>query len=241
MNELSPERYLPNLSIDCVVFGYKNKALHVLVAHLNYGNDLWALPGGYVEKTESTDHAAARVLQLHTKLSDVYLEQFRVFGNENRIVASAHKNEIRQALTTYKNGPVDDATLDWMTSRFVCIGYYALVDIDKVNPKPGEFESELVWKSLEDLPQMTHDHNEIVSYALKALRQNLDEKLIGFKLLPETFTMKEVKQLYETVYNKTFPMNNFQKKILELDVLERLGKKFTGAQNRAPYMYRFKV
>ncbi|MEY4456517.1 MAG: hypothetical protein RLY15_781, partial [Bacteroidota bacterium] len=59
-------------------------------------------------------------------------------------------------------------------------------------------------------------------------------------LLPETFTMKELQQVYETVFEKEFPMNNFQKKILELNVLDRLEKKYTGSQHKAPYLYKFK-
>lgn len=86
---------------------------------------------------------------------------------------------------------------------------------------------------------MIIDHNEMVVYALETLRQNLDSKLIGFNLLPETFTMKEVQELYGAVYDKPFARNNFQKKILDMNVLERLEKKFTGAANKAPYLYRF--
>ena len=86
---------------------------------------------------------------------------------------------------------------------------------------------------------MIMDHNLMVDRALETLRRNLDEKLIGFNLLPETFTMRELQELYEAVYNKPFARNNFQKKILDLNVLERLEKKFTGAANKAPYLYRF--
>ena len=78
------------------------------------------------------------------------------------------------------------------------------------------------------------------TYALETLRQNLDNKLIGFNLLPETFTMKEVQELYEAIYDKPFARNNFQKKILDMNVLERLEKKFTGAANKAPYLYKFR-
>jgi hypothetical protein len=133
----------------------------------------------------------------------------------------------------------NQATIDWMTGRFVCIGFYALVDIDKVNPRPGELEEYLEWKNVEELGTLTHDHLEIVLTALDTLRSNLDQKLIGFNLLPEYFTMKEVQELYETVYDRAFPMNNFQKKMLSLGVLVRMEKKFTGAQNKAPYLYRF--
>jgi hypothetical protein len=86
---------------------------------------------------------------------------------------------------------------------------------------------------------MIMDHNYIVKEALETLRLNLDQKLIAFNLLPETFTMKEVQELYEAIFDKPFARNNFQKKILDLNVLERLEKKFTGAANKAPYLYRF--
>ena len=82
------------------------------------------------------------------------------------------------------------------------------------------------------------DHNQIVEKALEALRVDIDQKPVAFNLLPETFTMKEVQDLYETILAKTFAANNFPKKILELNALERLEKKFTGAANKAPYLYR---
>jgi hypothetical protein len=87
---------------------------------------------------------------------------------------------------------------------------------------------------------MIMDHNTIVAEALHTLLIHLDEKLSGFNLLSDTFTMKEVQQLYETIFDKPFVRTNFQKKILELNVLERLEKKFTGAANKAPYLYRVK-
>jgi len=74
---------------------------------------------------------------------------------------------------------------------------------------------------------------------LETLQKNFDDKLIGFNLPPETFTMGEVQELYEAVHDKPFARNNFQKKVLSLNVLERLEKKFTGAANKAPYLYRF--
>ena len=240
MNTLNIEDYIPNLSIDCVIFGYENKQLKVLVSELTYGNTLWALPGGYIKHTEDIDTAASRILQERTSLTNIYLEQFKVFGNENRIIKSKTKKEITAGLQQQYADVFDQKTIEWITGRFVCLGYYALVDITKVQPKCGEFEAKLVWQTIDELPDMTHDHNHIVDEALNALQLQLDQKLIAFNLLPPTFIMKEVKELYEAIYNKTFPMNNFQKKILDLNVLERLGKKFTGAQNRAPFEYRFK-
>ncbi len=240
MPKFETDLFLPHLSIDCVVFGYERGVLKVLLSKPNYIKNNWSLPGGYIFKNESTDQAATRILKQRTGLDEIFLEQFRVFGEGGRIVDSEEKEEVKIGLAALDPERFDPVAIDWITSRFVCIGYYALVDIQKVQPKTGELEEALDWFGMEEIPVLTYDHREVIYAALQALRQNLDAKLIGFELLPETFTMKEVQVLYEAVYRRSFPMNNFQKKILDLKVLERLEKKFTGASNKAPYLYRFK-
>jgi 8-oxo-dGTP diphosphatase len=239
-DQFDTERYIAQLSIDCVIFGYQAQELKVLISKPKYAQEAWALPGGYILKTESIDTAASRILKERTSLENIYLEQFRVFGDENRIVHSDHKEVMKAGLAQFDAQRFDTKTREWLTNRFVCIGYYALVDINKVNPRNGEFDEYLEWRNIKDIPKMTYDHNEILSFAVEALRQNLDQKLIGFNLLPETFTMKDVQELYEAVYDRPFAINNFQKKILDLNVLERLEKKVTGTASRAPYLYRFR-
>lgn len=240
MNHFGIENYLPHLSIDCVIFGYQDRELKVLISKFKYGENLWGLPGGYILKSDSIEQAASRILRERTGLEQIYLEQFRVFGAEDRIVSSETRDLLRSELASFDPELFDPKTIDWMTGRFVCIGFYALVDLNKVNPRPGLLEENIQWFSVDKMVSLTHDHDEIIRFGLDALRKNLDEKLIGFNLLPETFTMKELQELYEAVYDRQFPMNNFQKKMLDLKVLERLEKKFTGAQNKAPYLYRFK-
>lgn len=232
--------YIHQLSIDCVIFGYRERELKVLVPKVNIEIPLWTLPGGFIKQDESIDEAAKRILEERTGLKDIYLEQFRVFGEPNRIniEISENLNKLRHEIV--ENGMFDEADMNWLSRRFVSIGYYALVDINKVSTQKGVFDESVEWYNVKNLPKMIMDHNEMVSYALETLRQNLDQKLIGFNLLPETFTMKEVQELYEAVYDKPFARNNFQKKILDLGVLERLEKKFTGAANKAPYLYRFR-
>ena len=127
---------------------------------------------------------------------------------------------------------------DWFTRRFVSIGYYALVDINRVIPRKNEVDQSIEWYDVNRLPPMIMDHNAIVAKALKTLRLTLDQELSVLNLLPETFTMKEVQELYETILNKPFERGNFQKKILSQNRLERLEKKYTGAANKAPYLYR---
>lgn len=235
MKKFGTEKYISNLSIDCVIFGYEANEIKVLLSKFKFGQGTWTLPGGYVMWEESIEQAATRTLKERTGLQNIYLEQFRVFGAADRIIGSEIRNTLKEELSK-KYNPAD---AEWITGRFVCVGFYALVDINKVNPEPGELDQGLEWHSLKDIPKMIHDHNDILNYGLEALRQNFDQKLIGFNLLPETFTMKEIQELYEAVFNKPFATNNFPKKILDLNVLERLEKKFTGARNKAPYLYRF--
>lgn len=239
MNKLNLDQYLPHLSIDCVIFGYDGKDLKILISKSKFGDNFWALPGGYIKKTESIDFAASRILYERTALKNIYLEQFRVFGHETRILDSPFKEALQFGYRQFDQNVFTDEVISWLTDRFVCIGYYALVDIQKVIPQIGEFDDILEWYNIHQIPTLMHDHSNIVDEALAALRLNFDTKLIGFNLLPEVFTMREIQELYETVYERQFSNNNFQKKMLDLQVLERLEKKFTGAQNKAPYLYRF--
>jgi ADP-ribose pyrophosphatase YjhB (NUDIX family) len=240
MKLFDEQNFIHQLSIDSVIFGYKDAVLKVLVPKLDLKENLWALPGGFIMQEESIDHAALRILEERTGIRDIYLEQFRVFGEPKRVnnVVFDELNRINEEMI--EKGIFDLASINWLSKRFVSIGYYALVDINKVNPQCTDFDESIEWYNIKDLPKLIMDHNEMVTYALETLRQNLDEKLIGFNLLPETFTMKEVQELYEAVYDKPFARNNFQKKMLDMNVLERLEKKFTGAANKAPYLYRFK-
>ena len=239
MPELQNTDYIRQLSIDCVIFGYREGKLHVLLPKLATLKDYFGLPGGFVRQTEDIDEAARRVLSDRTGLTDIYLEQFRVFGKARRSNDALVKRLLEAEPEVPGAGEWISANREWLTSRFVSIGYYALVDISKVTPKKTEIDVSVEWYPVANLPPMILDHAVIAGEALKSLRRDLDEKLIAFNLLPEKFTMKELRLLYEAVYDRPFRRNNFQKKMLDLGVLERLEKKFTGASNRAPYLYRF--
>ncbi|WP_375444705.1 NUDIX domain-containing protein [uncultured Fibrella sp.] len=235
----SEQNYIQQLSIDCVIFGYWEKQLNVLVPKLDLRGDFWALPGGFIVQEESIDQAAQRILKDRTGIRDIYLQQFRVFGEARR--NNAELLERMSELNQDKLGSVwlNAKELEWITRRFVSIGYYALVDSRKVVPRKSGVDETIGWYPIKQLPTLIMDHNEIVAQALEALRSTIDQKLLAFNLLPETFTMKELQELYEAIFDKPFARNNFQKKILDMNVLERLEKKFTGAANKAPYLYRF--
>lgn len=229
------ERNLINqLSIDCVIFGYQKNQLKILIPKFDFIGDFWALPGGFVFQEEGIFHAAQRILEERTGINDIFLEQYWTFGEVPRTTRTT-----MDRMLTLNQEKFDNSFMEWLNQRFISIGYYALVDINKVVPKLMEMDQSIAWYEINKLPPMISDHQFQVNKALKALRANLDDKLLGFNLLPEEFTMKELQQLYEAVYERPFRRNNFQKKMLDLGVLERLEKKLTGAANKAPYLYRF--
>ncbi|QHW00430.1 NUDIX hydrolase [Spirosoma endbachense] len=242
MNSISDKNYIQQVSIDCVIFGYQNRQLKVLVPKLAYKGDFWGLPGGFIHQDEDIDAAAKRILYDRTGITDVFLEQFQVMGKANR----SSRTFLDRLVELNADNPLllfdrelRQKDYDWYTRRFITIGYYALVDISKVIPHKTNLDESIEWYPVKQVPKMIMDYNEMVKEALKTLRLTLDQKLSAFNLLPDTFTMQEVQDLYEAIFNKRFAQNNFPKKILRLNVLERLEKKYTGAANKAPYLYRF--
>lgn len=235
-----PEDYIRQLSIDCVIFGYEDGSLYVLLPKLALSKAYYMLPGGFIHQSEGIDEAAYRILSHRTGLEGLYLDQFRVFGAAGR----SNDTLIREVLDSDTEIPEASAFIrtnrKWLLRRFISIGYYALVDMRRVAPTKAAIDESVEWYPITELPNLILDHRQMVDQALLTLRRYLDEKLIGFNLLPEKFTMKELRLLYEAIYGQPFRRNNFQKKMLGLNVLERLEKKFTGAANRAPYLYRLR-
>ncbi len=241
MNLFANQNYIAQLAIDCVIFGYQERALKVLITKLNFKGDFYSLPSGFILQKEGIDEAAHRILEERTGISNIFLTHFKNFGQADR----TNKKFLEQVIELNQAHFVGDISLskadfEWLTGRFISLGYYALVDINKVTPIKTAIDESMEWYNIHELPPMMMDHNEMIDKALESLRLNLNNNIIVLNLLPETFTMKEVQDLYETIFDKTYARNNFQKMILDLNVLERLEKKFTGAQNKAPYLYRFR-
>ena len=242
MNEMyNVKDFIQQVSIDCVVFGYEKTDLKVLIAKLDFAGDFYALPGGFIHQQEGIDEAALRILEKRTSIREIYLEQFNVYGGVARDNRSFYEELLSRNKEKLLEVGFDEEFLDWCKQRFLSIGYYALVDIEMVKPQKTLMAESFDWYDIKALPGLIMDHSQMVADALEILRLQLDRKLIAFNLLPETFTMRQLRELYEAVYDRPFRSNNFQKKILSLGILERLGKKYTGAKNKAPYLYRFKA
>jgi 8-oxo-dGTP diphosphatase len=227
----APAPFLPHVSVDCVIFGFRDRALKVLLLKWRHVN-LWVLPGGMIGQRESLDDAASRVLRERAGLRRVHLRQFYAFGGlKRREAASVKKLMLGQQLAP----PPGAAPVH----RVVSIGYYALVDYDKVTPRPDEMSDTFTWFPVDDLPPLAFDHREIVQQARTALRTSLESPTTGATLLPAKFTMSELQRLHEAILGQSLDRRNFQKRMLERGGIERLNERRTGVAHRAPYLYRF--
>ncbi|MDO1512240.1 NUDIX domain-containing protein [Maribacter confluentis] len=232
MKGLENKNFIPNLSFDCVIFGFNGKLLKILV--LEYHNTgFFALPGGFIEVDQSIDEAAKKGVKDRTGLDNVFLEQFHVFGEVNR----ADPEHMRKILIANNDFTEENK---WMLDRFNTVGYYALINYEEVSPAPDQFSDSIGWYAIDELPDLMMDHNQIVEKALIVLRNNLSEKLIGMNLLPPKFTMKQLQSVFEAILDQKLRRTTFQRKMLSLDILERHEKLFQGKAHKAPYLYSFK-
>ncbi len=224
--------FIPQLSIDCVIFGYHENQLKVLLSCWK-NVDGWCLPGGNIMHSESIDEAARRILYKRTGLESVFLQQFYTFGDSQRVWYLEEDYLLKSSwLYKYAKG-------SWIDKRTISIGYYALIEYSKAIPKPDEFSVDCAWWDIEDLPVLLFDHSEMISIALKTIRNQLKYKPIGINLLPEEFTLPELKKLYETILGNKLDRRNFQKKILSLGILKRLNIQRNIGPHRSPYLYAF--
>lgn len=231
---LNPEdldQYIPHLSIDCCVFGFHDNQLKILLIQWK-NNQAWGLPGGFILPDESVDAAARRILQDRTNLQNIYLEQFKIFGEVNRNNSSISRKYIEESGLAPK-------TQRWLLQRTISLGYYALVDFSEAIPATAPYLNDCRWWGLEEVPPLMHDHAEILQQARKALQLHLLNKPIGYNLLPEKFTMTQLRRLYETILGKTIDRRNFEKKMLKLGILDRLEEVKTDVTYKAPVLYRF--
>lgn len=225
------ENYQPGLSIDCVIFGFHDNQLKVVLIKTKY-SDQWALPGGFVSVDEDIDQAAVTVLQGRTGLKGIFLRQFFTFG-------AVKRNDIdfnTQVLNFYEI-PLDKGK--WYASRFVTVGYYALVDFFKTVPQSVGSDETVQWVDHNAVPDLILDHKEILDKALATLRMELNLMPIGYNLLPEKFTIPELQRLYETILGRKLDRRNFLRKIMTIGILVKLDEKKSNVAHKAPNLYRF--
>ncbi|TRZ44285.1 NUDIX hydrolase [Robertkochia solimangrovi] len=200
------------VATDCIVFGFDEDGLKLLLFKRKVKPDegKWSLIGSFVELEEDVDDAARRVLKEITGLEDVFFEQSYTYGKAERDPGY----------------------------RCISIAQFALIRIN-------DHDRELVknygasWHNIESVPQLVLDHDRMVRDAFQKLRDRARRRPIGFELLPEKFTIPQLQQLYEAIYQRKLDSRNFRKKVISLKVLEKLEEKDKTSSKRGAYLYKF--
>lgn len=205
---------LSGVSVDCIILGFNEGGVKILLNRFKSHNQ-WMIPGGFVFRTENLDTAAYRILQGRTNLKDCYLRQFYTFGDNNR----TNLNENQQILN--ENQIDNQKEPHWLLQRFISIGYFAFVNYDKVQIGTM-LDEEIQWFSLDKIPQLYSDHNKIIDKAMLTLRVEINNIPIGLDLLPEKFTISELRVIYETILGRKIDRRNFQRKILSYGLIYKL-------------------
>jgi 8-oxo-dGTP diphosphatase len=201
------------LTVDCVVFGFDEGELKVLLIERGVPpfKGRWALPGGFVRVEETLDAAARRELQEEAGLSNVFLEQLYTFGAVNR--------DPRE--------------------RIVSVAYYALVNLAEHQARAATDAANALWFPVSGIPKLAFDHAEILRAALERLQGKVRYQPIGFELLPEKFTLSRLQHLYEAVLETTLDKRNFRKKVLGFGLLVPLKETVRAGRHRPAQLFRF--
>jgi 8-oxo-dGTP diphosphatase len=199
------------ISVDCVIFGFDQNELKVLLIKSDLENfsDQWSLLGDLVRPDENLDDASYRVLKERTGLDDVYLEQVYTFGGVGRHPAG----------------------------RVITTAYYSLINIKDHQLKLND--NELHWHPVNEITTLAFDHKTILDTCLERLRSKVEEHPIVFNLLPEKFSLRELQNLYEAILGTKMDRRNFRKKFFLMDWLVDMNELEQDVPHRPGKLYRF--
>ena len=203
---------MDDLSIDCVIFGFTDELKVLLVKHAEgISKGKWALPGGWITYDESLDTAADRILKLLTGVDNLFLEQLKAFGAVDRFPGK----------------------------RVVTVAYYTLIRDTDYDVVAGFTASDVQWFSINELPELPYDHQEILQYAWDQLKHKVKQEPIGFNLLPKKFTLLQLQNLYESILQIKLDKRNFRRKMLGMKLLIDCEEKQDNVSHRAAKLFRF--
>jgi 8-oxo-dGTP diphosphatase len=199
------------LSVDCVIFGFSEKKLKVLViqSDLEKYKGLYTLLGDVVHVDEETDNAAYRVLKQRTGLTDVFLKQVKAFSNPNR----------------HPGG------------RVVTIAYCSLINIKDHDLKITD--NDLHWHEVDTIDKMGFDHKKILITCYEWLQKMIKEDPLAFNLLPDKFSMRQLQSVYETIWDIELDRRNFRKKFASMDLLVDVGEMEEDVSHRPGKLFKF--
>jgi len=200
------------VAVDCIIFGFDGNQIKALLIKRGFEPEKgkWSLMGGFVGKDENVAAAAARVLKQLTGLTDIYMEQLRCFGEATRDSAG----------------------------RVVSIAYSAFININDYSEQLSH-DHEAKWFPINKIPPLIFDHKEMLKKAKQALVEKVANHPIGFELLPSRFTLRQLQNLYEAIYEAPLDKRNFTRKILSINVLKKLNEKEKESSRKGSFYYVF--
>lgn len=200
------------VAVDCVIFGFEDKELKVLLLKRNFEpcKGEWSLMGGFTQENESVDDAAKRVLQELTGLENVFMEQVGTFG-------AVHREP---------------------TARVISVAYYALINVNSYDKELVE-RHNAHWADLHELPELAFDHKDMIAQAIDIMQRKASRHPLGFNLLPELFTLSQLQSLYEAIYDTEMDKRNFRKRVSLMDFIEKTDKIDKTTSKRGAALYRF--
>lgn len=210
------------VGVDNVIFSVdtsQNRLLVLLVMrHQEPFLNQWSLPGTLVRQGESLEDAAYRILAEKIRVKNLYLEQLYTFGGPNR--------DPREAIDSYG-------------VRYLSVSYFALVRFEEAE-LIADGVSGIAWYPVKQVPQLAFDHNQILAYGHRRLRNKLEYSPVAFEVLPEMFTLSDLYQLYTTVLGENFAdYSNFRARLLKLGFLSDTKIKVSRGAGRPASLYRF--
>ncbi len=227
-------KIVPNISVDCVIFGFDFQKLNVLLVERDMKDEKTGkmlisdhtLAGYHIYEDEDIDSAAARILKDLTGLDNIFLEQFGTFGQLDRVTG-----EKDQMWLNYIN--------QGFAERIVTVGYLALIDNTKVTLKLSDRDVRWVPVNEVEGMEMAFDHKNIFYKALEALQRKVKVEPIAFELLPDYFTLSQLQKLYEALLGASFDKRNFRKKVAQMHYVIPLKKKQKGVAHKPAQYYLF--
>lgn len=200
------------VSVDCIVFGFENNQLKLLIGRrqMDPGRGEWSLYGGFVRDDEGLDEAANRVLYSLTGLKEIYMKQVGAFGAVDRDPGE----------------------------RVISVAYCALINVNDYDDMLRQ-QYELEWADLGQLPKLYSDHNQMVSKAISLLRRRIKTEPLSFNLLPDLFTLTQLQHVYEAILGSPIDKRNFRKRIKQIDFIEKTELIDKKTSKRGAALYRF--
>lgn len=200
------------VAADCIIFGFKDKELHVLLTRrpVEPMAGEWSLMGGFVDENESLEDAAKKVLFRYTQQKGIYMEQVNAYGEVDRDAGG----------------------------RVISVAFYALVRLEEFDTSLAKrFDAK--WINIKELPQLVFDHNRMIEDALTLLRFKVSMEPIIFKFFDKKFTLPALQDLYEAIYQRQVDKRNFRKKLSSMNILDKLDVKDRESSKRGAFYHRF--